>query len=202
MQRIQIVRKTSTGFESVHGNPTVLSLDTTKRAPLLTLLSASWTDADRVEFGIYKVDVMPPDGQFWTGTFDEGAGGEPVPVFTAKTVTTADVIRERERRLAEGFDHDFQDARGVHRIGTTERDMIGWDEVTKWAQAKLALGLTADTKTIVTDSGPADITPLEWFEIINAADAFRGPLWQASFALQGMDPIPANYTDNSWWTPE
>src|SRR5690606_41968408 len=41
------------------------------------------------------------------------------------------VVAERDRRLAMGFDYDFQDERGVHRISTTPADMAGWDEVTK-----------------------------------------------------------------------
>jgi hypothetical protein len=50
------------------------------------------------------------------------------------------VAAERERRLAGGFDFDFGGARGVHRIGTTEQDRKGWEEVTTAAQTAILLG--------------------------------------------------------------
>lgn len=109
------------------------------------------------------------------------------------------VIAERVRRLALGFDFDFGDSRGVHRIGTSEDDMVGWDDVSKWAQAKMGLGQSTSTITIVTGTGPAVITPLEWYAIIDAANNFRQPIWGASFALQAMDPIPDDFVDDAYW---
>jgi hypothetical protein len=114
--------------------------------------------------------------------------------------TAADVIKERARRLALGFDYDFGDERGVHRIGTTDADMAGWDEVTKGAQAAINLGGGATTIIgIVTDTGPVDVTALEFQQILVAATAHRQPIWHASFALQAMTPIPADYTSDSHW---
>ena len=108
------------------------------------------------------------------------------------------VISERVRRLALGFNYDFGDARGVHRIGTTEGDMTGWDEVTSWANAMLALGNTATTITIVTDTGPAEVTAQEWQGVLAGAAAFRQPIWGASFVLMNMDPIPDPKTWEGW----
>lgn len=117
----------------------------------------------------------------------------------ARAVQIAAIVTERERRLAAGFDYDFSDARGVHRIGTTAADMIGWDEVTKVTNAMLALGDTTSTIMIVTETGPAAVTALEWQHVLVAAGAFRQPIWAASFALQAMDPIPADVTDGLYW---
>ncbi|MGE0022126.1 MAG: hypothetical protein AB7S70_00655 [Hyphomicrobium sp.] len=113
--------------------------------------------------------------------------------------TVDDVVGERARRLALGFEFDFGDARGVHHIGTTPEDMVGWDEVAKASQAFIALGAPATEITIVTGTGPAVITALEFQQILAAAAVARQPLWAASFALQAMDPIPADYDDNSYW---
>lgn len=114
-------------------------------------------------------------------------------------ITPAQVIAERSRRLALGFDYDFADTRGVHRIGTTPDDMRGWDEVTTWASAAIALGNSSSTLQILTDTGPVTVTALEWQSILAAATAFRQPIWGASFALQAMDPIPQDYAAAEYW---
>lgn len=114
--------------------------------------------------------------------------------------TRAGVEAERRRRLALGFDYDFGDARGVHRIGTTKEDMEGWDEVTTLADALRALGQTTPI-SILTETGPAQVMPDEWAAILLAAAAFRQPIWGASFTLAAMNPIPADFADDSHWPP-
>lgn len=109
------------------------------------------------------------------------------------------VAKERERRLRLGFSYDFGDARGVHQIATTDEDMRGWDEVTKAAQAAINAGAPATTINIVTDTGPATVTATEWQSILLAAGAARQPIWAASFAIQALDPIPADYDDDARW---
>lgn len=104
----------------------------------------------------------------------------------AEKPTVEDVKRERERRLALGFDHDFGDDRGVHRIGTTAADMQGWDEVTSYASALLAVNDTTTLIDIATDTGAAQVTAQEWQSILLAAAAYRQPIWGASFVLQGL----------------
>lgn len=117
----------------------------------------------------------------------------------ARAGKVALIVAERERRLAVGFDYDFGDARGIHRIATAEQDMRGWDEVTKVANAMLALGDTTSTIGIVTETGPTAVTAVEWQHVLVAAGAFRQPIWSASFVLQAMDPIPADVTDSQYW---
>lgn len=127
------------------------------------------------------------------------AEGNTIPAYSPPPPSAADVIAERERRLGLGFDYDFGDERGVHRIGTTPGDMVGWDEVTKFANAMVALGDTTSTITIVTETGPTAVTALEWQAVLVAAGMFRQPIWQASFMLQAADPIPADYADDAYW---
>lgn len=122
-------------------------------------------------------------------TFDVSAKPPPTP---------EDVIRERSKRLAEGFDYDFGDERGVHHIGTTEEDMRGWDEVTMGANAAVALGAGSTVFDIITETGPVEVTALEWQSILMAATAFRQPIWSASFILQQIDPIPDPATWTGW----
>lgn len=114
--------------------------------------------------------------------------------------TQDDVIAERERRLTQGFDFDFGDERGVHHIGTTADDMRKWlDEVTPISQALINVGDTVSTIQIFTDTGPVEVTAVEWQQILLAAGVWRQPIYQASFALMLMDPIPHDYTDDSYW---
>lgn len=101
--------------------------------------------------------------------------------------------------LSLGFDYDFGDDRGTHRIGTTEADMIGWDEVAKGSQAAINLGAPETVINIVTDTGPVTVTALEFQAILSAATLHRQPIWAASFALQAIEPIPADFADDSHW---
>lgn len=115
-------------------------------------------------------------------------------------ITPADIWAERARRLALGFDYDFGDDRGVHRIGTTASDMVGWNEVTKIASALVNVGQASGTITILTDTGVAVVTALEWQQIMLAAAVVQQPIWLKSFTLLGMEPIPADYADDRWWS--
>jgi hypothetical protein len=143
-------------------------------------LDQNWIASDTAQIG----DAW--DGQAFTS---------PAPL----PPTISNVITERQRRLAAGFDYDFADARGVHRIGTTDADMVGWDEVSKAASALVALGLPDQAIAIVTDTGPCNVTAIEWQSILVAAMQFRQPIFAASFVLQYSDPIPQNYADGVNW---
>jgi len=110
-----------------------------------------------------------------------------------------DVVAERSRRLALGFDYDFGDARGVHQIGTTPNDMMGWRDVTDYANALIDLGDTQTQIAIVTDTGPTQVTAPEWQAVLLFAATIRQGLWAKSFELQAMSPIPSDYADDSRW---
>lgn len=112
-----------------------------------------------------------------------------------------DVVAERNRRLALGFYYDFDDERGEHFFATTTEDMVGWDEVSKLANALVMSGV-GDTKIqILTGHGATDVTALEWQLILIFAGTVRQPLFAASFVLQAMDPIPSDYMDDEYWPP-
>lgn len=113
--------------------------------------------------------------------------------------TVADVIAERDRRAALGFDYNFGDSRGVHRIGTTPADLAGWREVTDLSGALINIGQGAFKIGIETNTGPVQISAMEWQQVLIAAGAARQPVWLASFKLQAMDPIPDDFTADKWW---
>jgi len=109
------------------------------------------------------------------------------------------VQEERARRLQLGFSYDFGDARGVHEIGTTDADWVGWNEVINLANALIDSGSGSTTIDVVTNTGPVTVTALEWQAIMLAGAGSRQTIWAKSFALQAMDPIPEDYNaDNHW----
>jgi hypothetical protein len=112
----------------------------------------------------------------------------------------AAIERERTRRLSAGFDFDFGDARGVHRIGTTAADERGWDKVTKLAAAYLAIGNPEAPIVIVTETGSVVITAIEWQSILVAAGAFQQPIYMSSFALGAMNPMPQDVENPAHWS--
>ena len=121
------------------------------------------------------------------------AGGE-VTEEAPRAPTEADVIAEREARHAAGFAYNFGDKRGVHDIGTTEADMKGWDVVTKGAAAAIALGAPTTEFGILTNTGAATVTAMEWQQIVAAATAWGQPIWHASFAI-AADVADGTITD-------
>jgi hypothetical protein len=150
-------------------------------------------------------DVPAHKAHAWKPIVFEGLGPneqrivEQDCVRIIRSPTAAEVIAERERRLALGFNYDFQDARGVHRIGTTESDMKGWDEVSKYAGALIDAGQLETQIAIATDTGACTVTPVEWRAVEIASAAFRQPIWARSFALMAMNPIPADFAHDSYW---
>jgi hypothetical protein len=117
-----------------------------------------------------------------------------------KELMAVKVQEERKRRLALGFSYDFEDARGVHQIGTTPADMVGWRDVIDLANALIDLGDTTTTINIVTDTGPTQVTAPEWQAVMLRAAEVRQVLWASSFTLQAMDPIPEDYDADGYWT--
>ncbi len=167
----------------------------------MELTNARWATPDQSEI-IVEIDGAPLTIKATPGLiyYDAIVAAElPIAPYVPPPPTADHVAAERERRMALGFYYDFGAPRGVHHIGTTASDMKGWDEVTAFTQALMALGNTTQTVTIVTDTGPCVVTAPEWMAVLIAAAQFRQPLWAASFALQAMSPIPANYADDQWW---
>ncbi len=151
------------------------------------------------------VTDLDPTGTGSITTYDtptlNGDHYERTVTLSNPPVTMQNVIDERSRRLALGFDYDFGDDRGTVHFSTADHDMVGWDAVTKLANALIATGSSAQTITIVPETTGITITALEWQAIlINGFGVSQQPIWAASFALEAMDPIPTDYTNDSYWT--
>ncbi|WP_296101486.1 hypothetical protein [uncultured Agrobacterium sp.] len=116
-------------------------------------------------------------------------------------VTPEMLTDEVNRRLSLGFDFDFGDERGVHHFGTTPGDMTRWmQEVTPLAQAAMNIGEPDRLVGIKTNTGLVEVKASEWWLVLDAAAAWRQPLYAAYFALKAASEIPADYAVNeSYW---
>jgi hypothetical protein len=137
-------------------------------------------------------------------TFDVATKGERIEEATPGqldqtiTVTVADIVTERKRRLELGFDYDFGAPRGVHHIGCKPDDMEGWRDVKDYANALIDTGDPDTEINIVTDTGPVAVTAPEWQAVMLRAAEVRQVLWAASFALQ--DSLPEDFKNDTHWT--
>lgn len=115
--------------------------------------------------------------------------------------TAAMLTAELDRRLSLGFDFDFADDRGVHHFGTTFGDMKRWiEEVTPLAQAAMNMGDPDRAIDIKTDTGIVGLKAYEWWQVLDAAAAWRQPLYASYFALKALPNIPSDYATNpSHW---
>ena len=167
-----------------------------------------WTAQELEAIGLWRDDMIAPaepvpEGKIATAVNVERVNDVVTFVHTladAPYPTQDDVIAERARRLSCGFDHDLGGERGIHRIGTTDADMRKWlDEVTPISQALINAGQPGGEIGISTDTGPVTVTAMEWQMILIAAGQWRQPIYQASFALLGMEPIPRDFADDGYW---
>ena len=179
----------------------------------------SYRETDENKFNAPNLDPAPVflgevGGRYliaFDGTGEALRAGQGVTLDAIDPATDADyqllkqdqvalVVAERARRLSLGFDYDFGDSRGVHRIGTSEADMLAWSrEVTPYADALVQTGDSSTKINLITDTGAVAVTGAEWQQILIKAGQHRQPIWAASFAIQTLDPIPEDYADDARW---
>lgn len=189
-------------WEQATGAPTLDRLDGQGRENLKSLIDPATTDAERAAFGVYQVDITPPEGQRWTGAFADD-GGVPVAVFEdLPGPTAADVNAERDKRLQGDFLFQgvwFQrDTRSLSRI-TGAATLAGFAMGAgaqpgnlRWANAEQDFGWISSDNTVV----PMDAQTC--FAFGQAAAAVETAIVFAAKALREMDPIPVPATWAGW----
>lgn len=158
----------------------------------------SWSGQWGQSPGLPNPIILPNGDHVHCPQLDTDYSGYRLVAWELETIPVEMVLAERSRRLGAGFDFDFNGK--IHRIGTTEADMRGWDEVSKLSNALINIGQPGFEINIVTDTGPVTITPMIWQTVLVAAAAFRQPIWAGSFALQALDKIPEDYTNDKYWS--
>ena len=122
-------------------------------------------------------------------------GAAVVPYEPPPPVVTADDVNaERQRRIVAG--------RVLNGIRVTGRDVDARNlmSLALIAQMRIASG---DTTTPTTfrdgDNLDHDLTPLQILTMWQESAAFVSALYQASWDIKAMDPIPADYTADQYW---
>lgn len=187
----------------------VSSLDGERRAPIATVLAPSWTDEERAEFGVFLVEpAIPPTGQTVIGSSFARIEGEVRQVFETepRPVSGADVDAERDRRIVAGMTY------GGVRYQTREGDRENVQGAATLAFAAMVTG--AGTPGNLRWHEPDDDTDFAWIAENNDRTPMDAPTTfdfgrtmarhKSAHIFKGndlkkMQPIPADYTDDSYW---
>lgn len=186
------------------GNPTLTSLDGEIRAPLQTVLHESWTDQDRAAFGVHLVETNPPEGQRWTGAFEDD-DGTPVAAFEPlPPPTKTDVDAERDRRIDTTFTfggvvyqsrpQDRENIAGAAQLATIALTLGGkLPSDYRWHGGGEDFCWIAADNSLVTMDAPTVIA------FGQAAAAHKHAHIFAARAIKDADPIPLDYADDGYW---
>lgn len=188
---------------AVRGNPTIDSLDGKQRAKFRSIIADGWPEGYAASFGVYKVDIEAPEGEYWTGAF-EVVDGEPVAVFEAIPPPTPEAVdAERDQRITEGFEFG-----GTH-YQTRDQDRENISGASVAALAAMMNGAQADDyrwhggdtdfEWIATDNSTTKMDAQTMFAFGQAAMAHKQKHIFAARSLKDSDPIPTDYTDDSYW---
>lgn len=170
-----------------------------------------WSDDDLAAAGLFKaVDPGIPDGKIATGFRVEVIDGvltivydlqdAPSPPIDPATlpVTSQEIAQEVERRIAmpltvQGLSVDsFQ----INMDAPSQRNLQGLASVGMYLSAVAPGTITAfrDYANVQHDLLPSDLVAMG----LQVAGRIQA-VYEASWALKAIDPIPKNYADDSYW---
>lgn len=137
-------------FTRLHGSEILLRLDGVAKAPLDTILDASWSEADRAAYGVFLVAPFAvPDGKIAVGspTYSR-VGGVVVETYAVSDPPppTAEEVR------VQTFKDDVDVADLISRLETASLAQIdSWlqSNVNNLAQARTVLGYVIKALAIV-----------------------------------------------------
>jgi hypothetical protein len=104
------------------------------------------------------------------------------------------VNAERDRRIIVG--------KTINGIAVTGRDEDARNLTNLALAAQLRIG-SGDTTTTTTfrdgNNVDHDLTPPQMLDLWQQSAAYVSALYEASWTLKAMDPIPADYADDTHW---
>jgi hypothetical protein len=109
-------------------------------------------------------------------------------------IANEDVNAERQRRVVAG--------KTINGVAVTGRDEDARNLTNLALAAQLRIG-SGDTTTTTTfrdgNNVDHDLTPPQMLALWQASAAYVSALYEASWALKAMDPIPVDYADATHW---
>lgn len=121
------VRETKPGqFERITGNPTLKSLDGTRKAPLRTIQHPSWSAEERAAFGVYVVEpASVPEGKRAVGAPRyERKGSAVVEVRNLEDLPKPEqrelTAEEKVERVLQIFGITLDELRSVLTVGVRQ----------------------------------------------------------------------------------
>ncbi|WP_052182724.1 DUF4376 domain-containing protein [Rhizobium sp. YS-1r] len=113
---------------------------------------------------------------------------------TARQALCDAINAERARRIIAG-----KIINGIHVTGRDE-DARNLTNLALGAQVRIAGGDSTTLKTFRDgDNIDHDLTPPEIMSLWQQSSEYVSALYAASWALKALDPIPADFADDSYW---
>lgn len=175
------------------------------------LVSIGEADESPLEPGVFLIPALAttiPAPELKVGYFLKFDGAEwgYVPIVdpeiaptTTPMVTTDMVNAERSRRIASGTQVDVA-YHGYVALQGRDEDKTNLQGLAFGATLRISGG---DTTTLskFRDAQNVDhfLTPPQLVEMWSLGSAWISSVFQASWDLKAMDPIPLDYTDDKYW---
>ena len=115
-------------------------------------------------------------------------------------LTAVDVDAERDRRILSGASFTVTGYANPIRLAGDPVTRANLADVAVMAQVQIAAG--NGTATLVwrdEDNTDHTLTFVQVLELFGLGFAFFNAVWTAAWPLKDADPIPADYTDDSYW---
>ena len=150
--------------------------------PGFTMAGKTLVEADGIDGGI---------GWSWDGS---------VATPPAEPAPTGDAVNaERARRIAAGAIFSITGHATPVRLEGDDQTQTNLSGAVKVAMLRDAAGSTDTTTWRDADNVDHVLTPLQMIELFTKSAGWIDGNYNASWVLKALDPIPADYTDDSHW---
>lgn len=168
-------------------------------------IAVLWSDAELAAIGLFKplpADPVPA-GKVSAGTTVELVNGQPKSVHQLEdiVITSEDVNEERRRRLDEGYVFTLTDYATPVALRGRQEDQSTLMGLFMEAQLRVGAGDTTSlTKFRDRDNVDHLLTPPQVIELWQLGASWMSMIYQRSWDLKDMAPIPLDYTDSLYWS--
>ncbi|MCB1511067.1 MAG: DUF4376 domain-containing protein [Hyphomicrobiaceae bacterium] len=158
---------------------------------------ATFTAPEIADAGYVEAPAKPsfdPDAEYldWTGS-DWAVESQPYP-------SAEDVNRERDRRTLAGKTFTVTGYGDIPVAGdaTSQLNLLALKDTARDLKAANVTAAVIPYRDAV--NGQHQLTADQIIELVDAGKAQVQLLYSKSWALKAMDPIPRDFTDDSYWT--